>query len=41
MTDHDAWLREQIAFAIFNSTNPPSVRDSLTLQNINEDGDPR
>ena len=28
------WLREQIAFAIFNDTNPPHVRDSLTLQNI-------
>lgn len=29
-----AWLREQIAFAIFNSTNPPHVRDSINLQNI-------
>ena len=28
------WLREQIAFAIFNDANPPHVRDSLTLQNI-------
>ena len=32
------WLREQIAFAIFNDTNPPHVRDSVTLQNIA--GDP-
>ena len=32
------WLREQIAFAIFNDTNPPHVRDALTLQNIG--GDP-
>lgn len=32
------WLREQIAFAIFNDTNPPHVRDSITLQNIG--GDP-
>jgi hypothetical protein len=32
------WLREQIAFAIFNDTNPLHVRDSITLQNIG--GDP-
>jgi hypothetical protein len=32
--DKNGWLREQIAFAIFNSTNPPHVRDSITLQNI-------
>ena len=30
------WLREQIAFAIFNNTNPPHVRDCLTLQNIGD-----
>ena len=30
----DNWLREQIAFAIFNSSNPPHVRDAITLQNI-------
>ena len=30
----DQWLREQFAFAIFNSTNPPHVRDVVTLQNI-------
>ena len=34
----DEWLRQQIAFAIFNSTNPPHMRDALTLKNI--DGDP-
>ena len=28
--DKNDWLREQIAFAIFNSTNPPHVRDSIT-----------
>lgn len=28
------WLREQIAFAIFNSSNPPLVRDEITLKNI-------
>lgn len=33
----DPWLREQIAFAIFNSANPPHVRDALTLQNIGGD----
>lgn len=32
------WLREQIAFAIFNDTNPLHIRDSITLKNI--DGDP-
>lgn len=31
---HDEWLREQIAFAIFNNTNPPHVREHITLQNI-------
>lgn len=30
------WLREHIAFAIFNDTNPPLVRDALTLQNIEQ-----
>jgi hypothetical protein len=29
-----SWLREQIAFAIWNDTNPPHVRDSMTLQNV-------
>lgn len=38
MNDSNDWLREQIAFAIFNSSNPPHVRDSITLQNIS--GDP-
>jgi hypothetical protein len=33
-TDRNDWLREQIAFAIFNSTTPPHVRDSITLKNI-------
>lgn len=36
--DDDQWLREQIAFAIFNDTNPPMVRDAVTLKNI--DGNP-
>lgn len=30
----DQWLREQIAFAIFNKSNPPHMRDKITLQNI-------
>lgn len=34
MDGNDEWLRQQIAFAIFNSTNPPHVRDSVTLANI-------
>jgi hypothetical protein len=34
----DPWLREQIAFAIFNRSNPPHIRDAITLQNIS--GDP-
>jgi hypothetical protein len=33
MEDRNEWLREQIAFAIFNSTNPPHVRDSIAPQN--------
>jgi hypothetical protein len=36
--DRTKWLREQIAFAIFNSSNPSHVRDLVTLQNIS--GDP-
>lgn len=28
------WMREQIAFAIWNSTNPPNVRDRVTLKTI-------
>lgn len=35
----DPWLREQFAFAIFNSSNPPHVRDVVTLANIG--GDPK
>lgn len=34
MASRDEWLREQIAFAIFNSSNPPHVRDEITLKNI-------
>ena len=34
MDDSNEWLREQIAFAIFNRSNPPHVRDALTLKNI-------
>jgi hypothetical protein len=30
----DTWLREQIAFAIWNSTNPAAVRDKLTIETI-------
>lgn len=38
MDDSSAWLREQIAFAIWNSTNPAHMREHITLQNIG--GDP-
>lgn len=34
MDETHEWLREQIAFAIFMSSYPPHVRDSITLQNI-------
>lgn len=34
MDDSNEWLREQFAFAIFNSSNPPHIRDAITLQNI-------
>lgn len=34
--DSRAWLREQIAFALFNDTNPPHMRDAITLQNIGD-----
>ena len=33
----EQWLREQFAFAIFNSTNPPHVRDVVNLHNIHFD----
>lgn len=32
--DSSAWLREQIAFAIWNSTNPAHMREHITLKNV-------
>jgi hypothetical protein len=38
----NSWLREQIAFAIWNdATNPPAIRDKLTLADVRvKDGNP-
>ena len=36
--ERNEWLREQIAFAIWNSSNPPHMREHITLKN--SDGNP-
>lgn len=36
MDNDRAWLREHVAFAIFNETNPPHMRDAITLRNIGD-----
>lgn len=34
---NNAWLREQIAFAIWNSSNPTHIREHITLKNVELD----